>query len=245
MIAGSEAVPRGKLLGFLSGIAALLSLVLVGCGSSEEAVDELDSTPAISPSARMEYRVDSLMNENRRLHDQAEAVSAENRRLTAKNAELETRVTEALAAPKVAPATAPSRPSQSAASSKVVQSGEASSAYSAALDQFKSRNYAAAAEGFQAILNSGADPGLADNCTYWIGESNYGMGKYNDAMKQFESVMATKRSGKKPDALFMMGNCQAALGNTIAARETYQKVINAFPTSWLVDKAKDRLAKLK
>lgn len=243
MIAGSEAVPRGKLLGFLSGIAALLSLVLVGCGSSEEAVDELDSTPAISPSARMEYRVDSLMNENRRLHDQAEAVAAENRRLTAKNAELETRVTEALAAPKVAPA--PVRPTKGTAPTKVVPSGEASSAYSAALDQFKSRNYAAAAEGFQAILNSGAEPGIADNCTYWIGESYYGMGKYNDAMKQFESVMSTKRSGKKPDALFMIGNCQAALGNTIAAKETYQKVINAFPTSWLVEKAKDRLAKLK
>jgi len=245
MIAGSQTVPRGRLLETLTGIAALLSLALVGCGSSEEAIDELESTPAVSETARMEYRVDSLMNENRRLHDQAEAVSAENRRLTAKNAELETKVTEAISSPKVTPVTTPSRSGQSAASSRAVQGGDASSAYSAALEQFKSRNYAAAAEQFQEILNSGTDPGLADNCTYWIGESYYGMGKYSDAMKQFESVLASKRSGKKPDAMFMMGNCQAAMGNTIAARETYQKVINAFPTSWLVDKAKDRLAKLK
>ena len=47
----------------------------------------------------LEYRLDSLQNENRRLQDQIEAVASENRKLTARNAELETKLTEAMAAP--------------------------------------------------------------------------------------------------------------------------------------------------
>ena len=45
-------------------------------------------------TAMLEIRIDSLHNENRRLKDQVDAVVTENRKLTARNAELETKRTE-------------------------------------------------------------------------------------------------------------------------------------------------------
>jgi tol-pal system protein YbgF len=183
----------------------------------------------------LEYRIDSLQNENRRMKDQLDAVSAENRRLTAKNAELETKAAEPTTAP--APATAPT-------GTVAPASSEVRGGYEAALEQFRSKNYRAAIEQFDALLKSGSEQ-LADNCHYWIGESYYGLKEYNDAIKHFEMVFNYKQSGKKPYAQLMIGNAYASLGNATAAREAYNKVINDYPASSLVAKAQAKLAKLK
>ena len=57
-------------------------------------MEEWETQPAVSSTAMLEYRVDSLSNENRQLKDQVEAVVTENRKLTARNAELETKQSE-------------------------------------------------------------------------------------------------------------------------------------------------------
>ena len=57
----------------------------VGCGPSEEAMEEdWETLPTVSPTAQLEYRIDSLRNENRRMNDQVEALAAENRSLRAR-----------------------------------------------------------------------------------------------------------------------------------------------------------------
>lgn len=216
-----------------ASIALGLGLVAAGCGSAEESTDQWETTPTVAPTASMEYTVDSLKNENRRMKEQLDAMAAENRNLTARNAELETKLAEASTGPaKVTPAPAP-------------PSGDLSSAYSAALDQFKKRNFQDAVQRFEGILNAGAEEKLADNCHYWIGESYYGLKKYNDAVKQFETVLSYKGSGKRPYAQLMIGNAYLALGDKAAAREAYNKVVSTFPASDVVDKAKDKLAKLQ
>jgi len=68
---------------------------------------------------------------------------------------------------------------------------------------------------------------------------------YQAALKQFNLVLGLARSEKKADATLMAGNCEALLGNKTAAREAYEKVVSDFPTSPLVDKAKDKLARMK
>jgi TolA-binding protein len=145
-----------------------------------------------------------------------EAVAAENRKLTARTAELETKLTEAMAAPKqVAPA-------EEAAPN--VAGG-----YDGALAKFHARDYKGAIADFKSLIDSGIEASLADNCHYWMGESYF-------ALKQ--------RTGKKADATFMMGNCYLALGNKASAKEAFQKVTSDYPTSPLVEKAKAKLAKL-
>ena len=215
-----------------------LGLVAAGCGSSEESTDQWETTPTVSPTASMEYTVDSLKNENRRMKEQLDAMAAENRNLTARNAELETKLAEA--------ATGPAKSSTPAPALKPAPAprGDLSSAYSAALEQFKKRNFQDAIQQFEGILNAGADEKLSDNCHYWIGESYYGMKKYNDAIKQFETVLTFKGSGKRPYAQLMIGNAYLALGDKAAAREAYNKVVSTYPSSDVVEKAKDKLAKL-
>lgn len=210
-----------------------LLLALAGCGSSEEAYYEEQpaQAPVVSETAKLQYKVDSLMNENRRLGDQVEAVTSENRKLTAKNAELETKITEAATVPP--PKT-----------SGVTGSG-AAAAYNAALDLFHARNYSAALDQFQGLLKSGSAGDLADNCQYWIGECYYGMEKYQEALRNFQLVSDYQRSGKIPYAMLMSGNCHAALGDKAAAVETYQKVMSEFPTSPVAEKAKAKLARMK
>jgi TolA-binding protein len=190
-------------------------------------MEEWESTPAVSATSILEYRVDSLQNENRRMREQLDAVAAENRNLTARNAEVETKLAEATAAPKV------ETPPPSGASG-----------YESAMSKFNARDYEGAIAGFEALLNAGIEEGLADNCRYWIGESHYGLRQYSEALKNFQMVSEFKRSGKKADAVFMAGNCQSALGNKAAARESYEKVVSDFPTSPLVEKARAKLARM-
>ncbi len=231
----------GKFFAILPGIALVFSLALVGCGSAEEAMtDEFGDLPQVTPAAQLEYRVDSLMNETRRLHDQLDAMTAENRGLTAKVAELETKLAEAAAQPP-APAINPAAPSP-----MPVMGGSADVAgYEAAMAQMKSKNYHGAIEQFQSLLSSGSAGNLADNCQYWIGESYYAMKSYPEALQAFKATMEYKRSEKLSYAQLMIGNCEAVLGNRDAAREAYNAVVTNFPTSPVVEKAKEKLGKLK
>jgi tol-pal system protein YbgF len=218
------------LAGLLPVAALVLSLSVFGCGSSGGNTEEWESAPAVSPTAMLEYRVDSLQNENRRLQDQIEAVASENRKLTARNAELETKLTEAMAAPK---ATVPEEKAPAVAGG-----------YDGALSKFHAKDYQGAITDFKALLDSGIEASLADNCRYWIGESQYGLKQYKTALATFQGITEMPRSGKKADATFMIGNCQAAIGNKTAAKEAFQKVVSDFPTSALVEKAKAKLTKL-
>jgi tol-pal system protein YbgF len=232
-------VRRVRLLAILPGIAVVFALAMVGCGSAQEAMDEEFGTlPQVSSAAQLEFRVDSLTNENRKLRDQVEAVTNENRRLTARTAELETKVTEAMTAAQVTPPAAP-------APAPAVSGSESNSAYEAALSLYNGKNYQGALEQFQALLSSGSAGKLADNCQYWIGESYYGLGKYSDALQAFRGVLEQKRSSKIPYAYLMAGNCEALLGNKDAARESYNKVVSEFPASPVAGKAQAKLSKLR
>jgi tol-pal system protein YbgF len=210
-----------------------LAVVAVGCGSSEEETESWESTPTVSATATPEARPDSMKNENRRVKDQVDALAAENRTLTARNAELETKLNEATAKATAAPAMTTSS----------VPMGNVTGAYNAALGEFKRRNFQEAANQFEAILNSGTDR-LAPNCHYWIGESFYGMKKYDDAIKHFETVLGYTGSGKRPYAQLMIGNSYSALGDKAAAKDAYSKLVSNYPVSSLVEKAKAKLSRL-
>ncbi len=211
----------------------MLTTVLPGCGTvPESTTDTWDAVP-VSNTARLEYRADSLMNENRRLSQQVEALATENRNLNSRSAELETRLTEMASAPKPEP---------------VVMTTTAyntnTPGYEGALEAFRQRDFASAINGFQTLLVGNVGDNLADNCHYWMGESFYGMKKYGDAIEHFTMVLGYKTSEKKDDAELMIGNSYWAMGDKAAAREAYNKVITSYPTSTLVQKAQEKLSKL-
>jgi len=221
-------------------LALGMAVGAVGCGSSEEETEGWESsqptptTTAATTETAPATAADSMKNESRRLKEQIDALAAENRTLTARNAELETKLNEAATKATAAPA-----PTTSAA-----PVGDVSGAYNAALGEFKSRNFQEAANQFQAIINSGGDK-LVDNCQYWIGESYYGMKKYDEAIKHFETVLGYSGSGKRPYAQLMIGNSYLAMGDKAAAKDAFSKLVSTYPASSLVEKAKEKLAKLQ
>jgi tol-pal system protein YbgF len=222
-------------------ISAMFSLttlffgvLLYGCGTVDESTSDTwdnTETPAISETARLEYRVDSLTNETRRLNQQLEALSTENRNLTARNAELETKINEMAAAPKPEPTPAPAM--------------DVASGYDGALAAFRGRNFSGAISAFEALLNGNVREDLADNCHYWMGESYYGMKQYTQAAEQFKMVLDYKRSEKKDDAQLMLGNTYLAMGDKAAAKDAYNKLISTYPISPFVQKAQEKLARLQ
>jgi tol-pal system protein YbgF len=238
----SNALHLRAMVGLIPVLVILVAMTVAGCGSSEESMEEWTEQPAAeaAPPAMLEYRVDSLKNENGRMREQLDAVAAENRKLTARNAELETKISEAATAPAVeAPLATPTHGNAAA-------TGEgALSNYEAALSKFRARDFEGAIADMEALLSNNIEQKYADNCQYWIGESYYGLKKYGEALRQFQTVLGLPRSEKKADAMLMSGNCEAMLGNKAAAKEAYGKVVSDFPTSPLVEKAKEKLAKMK
>ena len=117
-------------------------------------------------------------------------------------------------------------------------------AYEEALGAFKSKKYDDAAASFQKMLDDKVPDEIADNCHYWIGESDFGKKKYSDAMAEFDAVLKYRRSGKKGDAQFMIAQCYERTGQKAKAKEAFEKVVKDYPTNAHVKKAKARWAKL-
>ena len=212
-----------------------LSMILAGCGSTQDMSEEMHTLNAVG---QLEYRIDSLSNENRRLKQQIEAVSIENRNLTARTAELNSKIAEA----KPVEATPPPAPKPTPAP---VRSADMNERYASAFADYRKRNFGPAMEQFEALLKDGIKEDLADNCHYWIGECLYGMGKYTEAIRHFTQVIAFKHTEKRDDAQMMIGNCYVAMGNKSAAREAYNNLIASYPASPFVRKAQAKLDRLK
>ena len=213
------------------------ALTLIGCGTVQEGTMEEDwtITPPVSVTARLEYRIDSLMNENRRLSQQLDALQTENLNLTARNMELDAKIAESAATPRAA-WLVPSSPSPKKAA--------VSPGYEGALARFRSSDFKGAIDQFTGLLDSGISDNLADNCHYWIGESYFAMKKYKDAVQHFQTVTGMPGSDKADDAHFMIGNSYASLGNKTAAKEAFQKLVSDYPTSPLAKRARTKMDNL-
>jgi tol-pal system protein YbgF len=126
----------------------------------------------------------------------------------------------------------------------ITPSSEASMrAYEIALQQFKGRKYDDAIVTLQNMISAGVSKNLEDNCHYWIGESNFGKKNYKEAMSHFEMVFEYENSEKLADARFMLAQCFERTGNKMKAKESYERVVNDFPMSRLVQRAKERSAR--
>jgi TolA-binding protein len=218
--------------------AIILALSMFACGASQQSADEeAMNIQAFSMTARLEYRIDSLINENRRIVQQLDALAAENRILSARNQGLESQPKETPAPQSPLPQQSQLLPAEANAPVTDVTSG-----YPQALNDYKKRNFPNAIAEFEGLLLGNIQEDLADNCQYWIGECNYAMGKYSEAIYHFEMVLGYRRSEKKDDSQMMIGNSYAAMGKKTEARDAYQKLLSEYPASVYAKKAQEKLA---
>ncbi len=117
-----------------------------------------------------------------------------------------------------------------------------SDGYQDALQSYRSRQYREAVQKFEALLQMNNRHSLSDNCQYWIGESYYALGNYQQAIAAFQSVFTFSDSNKDDDAQLKLGLCYIRLNDEEQAKREFEKLVNNYPTSEYVNIAKRYIA---
>jgi tol-pal system protein YbgF len=103
--------------------------------------------------------------------------------------------------------------------------------YARARELFESRHYAEAIPVFEELLANYEKKDYVDNCHYWIGESYYGMSKYEQAAVEFRKVIALEQANKHLDALLKLGMCEMQMGKRQDGCRTLITLIRNHPNS--------------
>ena len=213
------------------------AIFIAGCSSSEE---EAKIEPAQTSATEMMHQD---MAQERAKNDSllvlVNRLERDNQAATARAVEAETELAEMKAR------TAAAQTSAQTTGMKPqprVPSGGGS--YEQGLQMFHAHRFDEAAANFESVLNSGASPDLEDNCHYWLGECAYATKDYSTAIDHFNQVFTYKISEKKDDSQMMIANSYLALGNKEKARAEYQKLIDKYPASTYIARAKEKLGRL-
>ena len=117
--------------------------------------------------------------------------------------------------------------------------------YQSAYRDYQRGNFDLAIEGFSDFLAGNANSDLADNASYWIGESLFSQKKYRDAIEQFDSVVTKyPRSDKVPGALLKKGYAYINIGERAQGIVQLQYVLHEHPKSQEASLARQRLRQL-
>ncbi|NOZ62964.1 MAG: tetratricopeptide repeat protein [Calditrichaeota bacterium] len=112
-----------------------------------------------------------------------------------------------------------------------------SATYEQAMKNFYAREFDAAINLFNSLLQTYPTHKLASNCQYWIGECYFGKKEFDSAVDAFEKVLAYQQSPKKDDALLMLGRSYLKMGDKQLASQMFDKLMNEFPDSEYFEKA--------
>jgi len=104
----------------------------------------------------------------------------------------------------------------------------------------------AAVRAFERFLKDYASSPLSANAHYWLGETWYSRGKYDQAKKHFLVVLKDyKGSNKESSAALKLGYTFAANKQWDFAKQTLQDVMKFFPNSREAELAEKKLKTLK
>lgn len=121
-------------------------------------------------------------------------------------------------------------------------SGSYADKYQFNLGLFHERRYQEAIAGYEELLATNLNHSLSDNAQYWIGECYYAMGRFREAIMAFEKVFTFPQSNKNDYAQFKIGQCYFKLGDAERSLQEFQQLIDNYPDSELVSRARNYLA---
>lgn len=117
--------------------------------------------------------------------------------------------------------------------------------YQAAYRDYQRGNFDLAIDGFRDFLSSSANSDLADNASYWIGESLFSQKKYREAIGQFDAVVNKyPKSDKVPGALLKKGYAYISVGEKAQGVVQLQYVLHEHPKSQEASLARQKLKQL-
>lgn len=104
--------------------------------------------------------------------------------------------------------------------------------YDRVMEEFKHRDYEAALAGFRFFIELHGQSSLAANAQYWVGECQYRLGRYKEALKSFYHVVSYyPLSPKLVASTLKIGQTYTRLKDHEKARMMYERVIDQYPES--------------
>jgi tol-pal system protein YbgF len=118
--------------------------------------------------------------------------------------------------------------------------------YDAAMAIFRKGEFANAQIAFVDLLNRYPTTGYRPTALFWLGNAQYAIKDYKNALANFRSLIAAAPDHLRvPEAMLAVANCQLELKDVKAARKSLEDLVASFPTSEAAAAAKDRLARFK
>lgn len=120
-------------------------------------------------------------------------------------------------------------------------SGDYAQRYARGRELYEQHKYSEAIAVFNGLLNEDAKNKLADNAQYWIGECQYGLRNWEQAMVEFEKVFLFSASEKHDDAQLKVALCYLRREDKAQAKIELERLIATYPTSEYIAKARQYL----
>lgn len=118
--------------------------------------------------------------------------------------------------------------------------------YDDAINVFRKGEFGPAAAALQNFLRRWPASGYGDSATFWLGNAQYGLRDYKEAIVSFRSVVKNApTSPRAPEALLAIANCQAELKDSKSARRTIDELMKTYPGSEAAAAGRERLASLR
>jgi TolA-binding protein len=186
---------------------------------------------------QLQADLDALKSENMQLKDENSSLQQTNKEFSTKISDLE--------AANAALASAPKKSEPVKIKKRQTIAGKSSAeeirAYESAINIAKGKDYRNAMGELQTLLNSGIKDDYADNCHYWMGECNFQLKDYAQAIQHFQLVQGYHYSEKRDDAQLMIAQSYERLGDRQKAHGEYQKLLDMYPTSEYAKRARAKL----
>ncbi len=114
-----------------------------------------------------------------------------------------------------------------------------------ALEVFRKGEYGQALTLLADFVRRYPQSGYKATALFWLGNAQYAVKEYKDAMVSFRSLVAMGPHPRVPESLLALANCHIELKDVRSARKVLEDLIKAHPESEAATAAKERLLRLK
>lgn len=230
-------------------VGLLLVAILAACGGSAPEPHPMPvQTAAVTPPDPRVAEMQILLNE---LLDRLEVMNARIQSLEADAVRPVERAPASARPPArtSTPATAQPRtaaPRQTTTAPAQTVTAALGDEYRQAITLFGGGRLDDARTAFQRIFDRDPSGDLADNALYWIAETHYAQGRYNEAIVIYRRIMDEySQQNKAPDSMLKAGLAYARLGDLDMARRMLQDLTSRYPYSTPAANARHELERLK
>lgn len=125
----------------------------------------------------------------------------------------------------------------------VKEKTEVEKLYQLAYQDFQSRKFDMAREGFEELIRNNPQSDLADNAQYWIAECYYAKKDYRKAVEEYTKVLKNyPNANKAPSAMYKLGLALEKANDTQGRDRVWEELLKKYPASDEAALVKSKLA---